>query len=212
MEAASSVPSAEWPVFTSPFIGYREWPGCSTEWRGPCHRTLLHSPVTGRHWTAGVNVAQCDANHEGLVPDCACGLYAYWHADGPSRWAQGIKGAIAAWGDVFLDECQFRAQFACIVALAPPRGRSARRRVMAALEDVRVPVVERDELAVVAKEEGESPAPEVLASLWDGALARRVRPRLWERQRRRRDRSEVLPGVSCGSASGMFPSQLGREL
>ncbi len=191
-----SATRSEWPVFTEPFIGYREWPECRIERRGRCHRTLLCSPVTGRHWTAGINEARCDGDHEGLVPDCPCGLYAYWHPHAPARWSHGIKGAVAAWGDVFVDERHFRAQFACVVALAPPppRARSMRRRVMAALEDVGVPVVEREELPAVAQQEGRSPDPEVLASLWDGALADRLKPRIWERgSRRRRDRSTLFP-------------------
>src|SRR4051794_26823443 len=90
-------------------------------------------------------------SHRPPAPDCMCGIYAL--ADPEDRrlhgWDDQIVGAITAWGDIELHRTGFRAEQAEVVALAG-EGAAAE----AAARRYGVPLVERAQLPVVAREHG----------------------------------------------------------
>jgi glycine cleavage system H lipoate-binding protein len=105
------------PDFLQAVVGYRAW---HVEPDG----RLRPWTFTSLAWTAGANEAVCarDVRHQPPVTDCMCGLYAL--TDPADRRldfrADQAVGAIAAWGDMEVHRSGFRAQHACIVALALP--------------------------------------------------------------------------------------------
>jgi glycine cleavage system H protein len=81
-----------------------------------CHITTLTGSVT--HAAPGRN--------------CTCGLYAYTQLDPRLKDGDWCIAAIAAWGDLEVHSSGFRAQHACVVALAAaPRTGLAERELIA---------------------------------------------------------------------------------
>lgn len=204
------------PDFIEPLIGYRGWrledDGALMPWSlyrvGP--------------WEPGVNTARCElhrvvsgrraARHHPPAPDCMCGLYALAAAD--DRRLHGaddqIVGAIAAWGDIELHRTGFRAEHAAVVALALPleERREAAARAAAARYDV--PLVQRDELPVVALRYGRpidatafEPAPQADPDRHQGETGLALVEHVWCRV--------DLPELEIGITEG-FAGQLGEDV
>ncbi len=148
------------PDFLEPVLGYRAWhlddDGLLRPW------TFSSLP-----WALGVTTAVCARvpGHRPPVGDCTCGLYALtdpgdrrldFHGD------QAI-GAIAAWGDLEVHRTGFRAEHACVLALAVPDrpGDELLRRLRLAAERHGVPLVPARRLSAEAHRHG-APLPDVL--------------------------------------------------
>jgi len=141
------------PDLVEAAIGYRAWhldaDGVLRPWTFSSHP-----------WQPGVNTAGCarDHRHRPPVADCMCGLYAL--CDPADRRldfrADQAVGAIAAWGDLEVHRTGFRAEHACIVALAipdriDPDGRDALERASARYG---VPLVSAARLSAEARRHG----------------------------------------------------------
>jgi glycine cleavage system H protein len=147
------------PDFCEAIVGYRAWhvdgDGVLRPWT-----------ITGHPWRPGINVAACFQRpwHEPPVAECMCGLYALSDPSDRRLCFRGdqVVGAIAAWGDVEAHRTGFRAQFACVVALARPEGMTeeAEARLDAAGRRYRVPVVPAAMLSLEARRHG-SPLPDL---------------------------------------------------
>lgn len=165
----SAAPS---PDFLEPVVGYRAW---SLSDEGELVPWTL---VSAGAWAPGVNTAACHIKrfasdvgdpspsrgrrHRPPAADCMCGLYALNDATdpriAPSR--TGALGAIVAWGDIEVHATGFRAEHACVVALALPAGaaRGEVERLQRAAARYRVPLVPQSRLVVAAHEHG-APLP-----------------------------------------------------
>jgi hypothetical protein len=82
-------------------------------------------------WQPGVNRARCFGarrldGHEAPAADCKCGLHAL-HDPGDGRLKLGhpAVGAVAAWGEIEVYATGFRAEYACVIALADQPSSSA---------------------------------------------------------------------------------------
>jgi hypothetical protein len=113
------------PDFATAVAGYRAWqlgPG------GVLFPLVLPAAPP---WEPGVNGASCFAGrfrhaHEAPGPECMCGFYAlHRHDDARLRLGHPAVGAIAAWGEIVVYRGGFRAEFACVIALAHPVSRSS---------------------------------------------------------------------------------------
>lgn len=161
----------EVPVFSECLIGYRVW-------RIDAFGRLRPQSVDQRPWQPGENEAACDAEHQrkasslyyGIDPyerpkgpahrapgvRCACGLYARFDVKDVPEFGYDIDklatplvvGAVAAWGDVRIHHDGFRAQKACVVALArtPNMPAMVRELVEWVAEPYRVAVVDLADL------------------------------------------------------------------
>jgi glycine cleavage system H lipoate-binding protein len=161
------------PDFIEPAAGYRAW-------RLGHRDELLPFGAPAAPWARGVNEATCErhflgwrptTSHAAPAPDCTCGFYAL-HDPGDKRLdfytraGHGVSspapavGAIAAWGDMEVHRTGFRAQFACVIALAehPRMSRSEREAVWRAAERYGVPLVPWGELRDAALREA-APLP-----------------------------------------------------
>lgn len=158
------------PDFIQPAAGYRAW-------RVGQRGELLPFGVTAGPWARGVNEATCERHfigwrpttiHAAPDPDCTCGFYAL-HDPSDERLDFYTRagsthnpavGAIAAWGDMQVHRTGFRAQFACVIALAehPRMPRCEREAVRRAAERYGVPFVPWDELRAAALREA-APLP-----------------------------------------------------
>ncbi|HWH93973.1 MAG TPA: SCP2 sterol-binding domain-containing protein [Baekduia sp.] len=163
------------PDFVEAVVGYRAWhiedDGLLRPWT-----------FTALPWQPGVNRAVCarDVRHEPPVAECMCGLYAL--TDPADRRldfrADQAVGAVAAWGDMEVHRTGFRAEHACVTALAlPARASFEQREALArAAERYRVPLVAADRLSDEALRHG-APLPD---DLWTPVptwpAARRERP------------------------------------
>ena len=118
-------------------------------------------------WQPGANRAVCarDVRHAPPVADCMCGLYAL--TDPADRRldfrADQAVGAIAAWGDLEVHRSGFRAEHACVTALALPdrAGFEQREALARAAERYGVPLVAADRLSDEALRHG-APLPDDL--------------------------------------------------
>jgi glycine cleavage system H protein len=134
-----------------------------------------------RPWVPGVNTATCALHpgHHAPEAGCGCGLYAL--ADPGDRrldfHGDQVVGAIAAWGDMEVHRTGFRAEQACVVALARPAraARSTLALLEAAAERYRVALVD----APALEDEALLHAEPLPAGLWDELPA--ARPRRAER-------------------------------
>lgn len=145
------------PDFIEPVIGYRGW---------RVDQARLWAWAAGSVWGPGVNRARCYAGVLGKrrlqshsVPDqnCSCGLYALNDSDDARLPSDAdVWGAIAAWGDVQVYQTGFRAEFACVVALAASNAAEEwkRWRVEAVARAYGVPVVPVGELEAAARVHG----------------------------------------------------------
>lgn len=135
------------PIFSECVIGYRAWISDADGQLWP----LYGQRRKRRLWQPGVNEARCNldnpqslrlqwSNHngraslEGLpahgapIADCDCGLYSWrrppgtWYDDPSTSELPRVIGAIASWGALHVHDAGFRAQYACIVAIAHPAG------------------------------------------------------------------------------------------
>src|SRR3954451_8430790 len=146
------------PDFVEAVVGYRAW---HLEDDG----TLRPWTFTALPWQPGANRAVCarDVRHAPPVADCMCGLYAL--TDPSDRRldfrADQAVGAIAAWGDLEVHRTGFRAEHACVVALARPDGPGAeqRERLERAAARYGVPLVPAPELSAEAGRHG-APLPD----------------------------------------------------
>ena len=148
------------PDFLEAVVGYRAWhveeDGLLRPW------TFMALP-----WQPGANRAVCarDVRHAPPVADCMCGLYAL--TDPADRRldfrADQAVGAIAAWGDLEVHRSGFRAEHACVTALALPdrAGFEQREALARAAERYGVPLVAADRLSDEALRHG-APLPDDL--------------------------------------------------
>jgi glycine cleavage system H protein len=144
---------SEAPDFHAAVVGYRAW---HLEDDG----TLRPWTFTALPWRPGANRAVCarDVRHAPPVADCMCGLYAL--TDPSDRRldfrADQAVGAIAAWGDLEVHRTGFRAEHACVTALALPdrAGYEQRQALAAAAERYGVPLVAPDRLSDEALRHG----------------------------------------------------------
>ena len=161
------------PDFLEAVVGYRAWhveeDGLLRPW------TFMALP-----WQPGANRAVCarDVRHSPPVADCMCGLYAL--TDPADRRldfrADQAVGAIAAWGDLEVHRSGFRAEHACVTALALPdrAGFEQREALARAAERYGVPLVAADRLSDEALRHG-APLPGDLwapSSTWPPARRR----------------------------------------
>src|SRR3954451_22975634 len=173
------------PDFVEAVVGYRAWhiedDGLLRPWT-----------FTALPWQPGANRAVCarEVRHEPPVADCMCGLYAL--TDPADRRldfrADQAVGAIAAWGDLEVHRTGFRAEQACVTALALPdrAGFEQRAALARAAERYGVPLVAADRLSDEALRHG-APLPD---DLWTPGPA-------WPASRRDRERSRAsrVPSV-----------------
>jgi glycine cleavage system H protein len=148
------------PDFVEAVAGYRAWhiedDGLLRPWT-----------FTALPWQPGANRAVCarDVRHEPPVADCMCGLYAL--TDPSDRRldfrADQAVGAVAAWGDLEVHRTGFRAEQACVTALALPEraGFEQRAALARAAERYGVPLVAPDRLSDEALRHG-APLPDDL--------------------------------------------------
>jgi glycine cleavage system H lipoate-binding protein len=148
----------EAPDLVEAVVGYRAW---HIEDDGQ----LRPWTFTALPWQPGVNTAVCarDVRHAPPVGDCMCGLYAL--TDPADRRldfrADQAVGAIAAWGDLEVHRTGFRAEHACVTALALPdrAGYEQREALARAAERYGVPLVAADRLSDEALRHG-APLPD----------------------------------------------------
>jgi hypothetical protein len=174
------------PTFTECVIGYRRWVLVEDQlWPVSCRR---------RPWLPGINEARCWSGapnpraavwtirdgrrrlepaplHDAPAAQCPCGLYSLRRPS--ARWALAastddrVTGAVASWGNLRVHPHGYRAQYACVVALALPDDASpelAARLERAALR-YRVALVARDELEEEACRHGSPLAEPFMPSL-----------------------------------------------
>jgi glycine cleavage system H lipoate-binding protein len=177
------------PDYVEAVIGYRAWhledDGLLRPWT-----------FTSLPWHLGTNSAVCarDVRHRPPVADCMCGLYAL--SDPSDRRldfrADQAVGAIAAWGDLEVHRTGFRAEHACVVALAlPDRADLAQReRLERAAARYGVPLVPALELSREARRHG-APLPE---ELWE--------PPAWPAPRAALPRRGAVPAVDPARFGG----------
>src|SRR3954471_22460678 len=187
------------PDFVEAVVGYRAWhiedDGLLRPWT-----------FTALPWQPGANRAVCarDVRHAPPVADCMCGLYA--RPDPGDRRldfrADQAVGAIAAWGDMEVHRTGFRAQHACVTALALPDRADHDQRVALerAAERYGVPLVAPERLSAEALRHG-APLPD---DLWGPA------PPVWPAGRpREADRvARATPAVdpaAFGTGSRRLP-------
>jgi glycine cleavage system H lipoate-binding protein len=147
------VSADEAPDLVEAVVGYRAW---HIEDDGQ----LRPWTFTALPWHPGVNTAVCarDVRHAPPVGDCMCGLYAL--TDPADRRldfrADQAVGAIAAWGELEVHRTGFRAEHACVTALALPdrAGYEQREALARAAERYSVPLVAADRLSDEALRHG----------------------------------------------------------
>jgi glycine cleavage system H lipoate-binding protein len=184
---------SEAPDYVEAVVGYRAW-HVDDDGR------LVPWTFTGLPWSAGVNRAVCarDVRHRAPRSDCMCGLYALNDpADRRLHFrADQAVGAIAAWGDLEVHRTGFRAEQACIVALALPdaAGADERTRLERAAARYAVPLVPAAGLSAEALRHGAALPPELFPPAWPGPSP--VRPA-------RRGPPAVDPAAFGGAARGI---------
>jgi hypothetical protein len=134
------------PTFSECVIGYRAWRAGSDGLLWPLHSR--RDP-----WKPGANTARCTrtwqtrlalrwlwgdqgqpifgaaTKHDAPAEDCACGLYSWrrpaqrWYEHPALCTPPRVVGAVASWGRIQVHADGFRAEHACVVALAYPDGR-----------------------------------------------------------------------------------------
>jgi len=154
------------PDLCEPVVGYRAWhladDGVLRPWSFPEHP-----------WEPGVTTASCARvpGHPAPVTSCSCGLYALSDPSDRRLNFSGDQaiGAIAAWGDLEVHRTGFRAQHACVVALAVPdrAGAELVARLEAAAARHRVALVPARSLSAEARRHG---APLSVDAVWGGPV------------------------------------------
>jgi hypothetical protein len=124
------------PDLIEPVLGYREWVLIGDELSSPLARTVWGAEPVEAECLPGPRRAfglwRRPAEHAGPAPDphCVCGIYALFAPERPryrDRLAV-VRGAVALWGRIAVEERGMRAEFARIVVLAlpaSPRGADA---------------------------------------------------------------------------------------
>jgi len=178
--------SADVPVFSRCVVGFRAWVADEQS-------RLWPIADTRRSWAPGINQARCNRPaaggrklqwairegrafvapaplHDAPIAECDCGLYSWrrppgWWVDGSSEATRlpGVVGAVASWGSLQVHDDGFRAQYACVVAIAQPDDVTpAELAELAAIaRRYRAELVPLDQLEAVAGRFG-SPLPEDL--------------------------------------------------
>lgn len=183
-EFAAFGPAQE-PTFSECVVGYRAW-------RVDGQDRLWPISDRRRPWQPGINDARCNCSvqgaasfhgswpdgdrmlepqpeHEAPDADCTCGLCSWrrprsgWALDHRLATGSMVCGAVASWGRLQVHGDGFRAEHACVVALAyPPETRVDE---VQKLEQVavryRVELVPLDRLEQAASRHG-SPLPDSL--------------------------------------------------
>ena len=207
------------PDFIEPVIGYRAW--------RVAHDARLRAWTAATNWSPGVNRARCHAarlgvgrrrRHAAPDPDCMCGLYALNDFRDARLAAGDVRGAIAAWGSVEVHRTGFRAEFACVVALAVDEAADPARQWLGEVVARRygVPLVAAHELHAAARAHGSplsfdelpdsrSPASDCVspAGRREG-LGRMVEHHLWVRE----EGDELLIGLGGALASELSKGEL----
>ena len=161
------------PDFLEPVVGYRAW-----RLRGDGE--LRPFSLAGADpWRPGVNRARCEfasfvgkrraqRRHRAPAPTCMCGIYAlHDHRDERLDFDDQAVGAIAAWGEMEVHRTGFRAEYACVIALAddPRMPARERTRLRRAAERYGVAVVPFDELEAEALRHAAPLPPSALPDL-----------------------------------------------
>jgi glycine cleavage system H protein len=188
--------SGDAPDFVEAVVGYRAW---HVEDDG----TLRPWTFTALPWQPGANRAVCarDVRHAPPVADCMCGLYAL--TDPADRRldfrADQAVGAIAAWGDLEVHRSGFRAEHACVTALALPdrAGYEQREALARAAERYGVPLVAADRLSDEALRHGAT-LPD---DLWPAAPPTWPPPRGRDVQALARPRLPAVDPAAFGTAA-----------
>lgn len=173
--AGAAAPDLAWPV-----IGYRAWrlgrlgPAWTraTSIAEQANASLALFPrvsaISREPWAPGVHVATCSRPVCDISPgpSCSCGLYAYHDVDRPARDphpGRTVTGAIAGWGRLEVHADGFRAQRACVLALAAPPAalQTLRRDTEEVAARYGVPLVDRAQLEAEALRHGR-PVPREL--------------------------------------------------
>ncbi len=166
------------PDFASAVVGYRAWQ------LGPGGVLFPLALPAAPPWEPAVNRARCFAGrghdaHGAPGRHCTCGLHGLHDPDdGRLELGHPAVGAIAAWGEIEVYAAGFRAECACVIALAdlPSRSTGAHARLRQAAHRYGVRLVSLSAL--------EAEAHEFALPLPDEVLPRR-RDRTSRRQRRR---------------------------
>jgi hypothetical protein len=128
------------PDLAEPVLGFRAFDVCEDG-------RLISVTGHGTVWRPGVVTAYCRrpgfSSHPAPAHDCTCGLYAYTELDPRLKQGERCIAAIAAWGNMEVHETGFRAQRACVLALAatPAADLLQRRLIFASAERYGVPAV-----------------------------------------------------------------------
>lgn len=189
MSELSAVGSGrEVPVFSECVIGFRAWGADGNQELWPATRRR-------RPWVPGINTARCECRtssslqfewswqegrrvieptpeHEAPDEECSCGLYSLrrprreWFARPELSVPPQVVGAVASWGRMQVHPSGFRAEHACVVALArhpnaPPEAVHELARIASRY---RVELVSVDQLEEVASRYG-APLPDTLTAL-----------------------------------------------
>ncbi|MGI8593179.1 MAG: hypothetical protein ACR2ML_02245 [Solirubrobacteraceae bacterium] len=207
------------PDYIEPVIGYRAW--------RVDRDARLRAWTAETAWKPGVNRAHCNAGrfgvrgrrrHSAPDQDCMCGLYALNECDDARLAAADVRGAIAAWGSVQVHRTGFRAEFACVVALAADDAADAwkRWRLEAVARAYGVPLVAAGELEAAARAHGaplaydglptsrpSSPDSASLPEQREG-LGRMVEHHLWVRE----EDDELVVGLGRALSSQLAEGEL----
>jgi hypothetical protein len=154
------------PDLIEPVIGYRQWR------IGPTGLLSLHC---AEPWHTATLEARClHGRHPELpapVQACCCGIYA-WYQQTPRMASAGtadlVCGAVVLWGGIELHATGMRGQYARVVALAMPFGRTKRRLLVQAAAQLGVPALPHAGVAAVAAREGAA-VPDSLKPVSAGA-------------------------------------------
>lgn len=178
MSEEANLLAREVPTYSECVVGYRAWgvdsqgqlwpladrrnawqPGVNTARCNCLTRPGVNDVLKFEWiWRDGKRVLEPAPPHVAPATDCECGLYSWrqprriWGSDPRYRAGTRVCGAVASWGRMQVHHDGFRAEHACVVALAyPPDTESAAfatlRRVADAYRVELVPLAELEEAA-----------------------------------------------------------------
>jgi hypothetical protein len=175
------------PTFSECVIGYRAWraddqgllwplysrrdpwlPGTNT---ARCHRSWQTRLALRWLWGERDQRVFAPASHSAPAQGCACGLYTWrrpsrrWNEHPALCTPPRVVGAVASWGHIQVHADGFRAEHACVVALAYPDSHPDAGRALDPIATrYRVEIVPLSDLERAASRHG-SPLPEELEGI-----------------------------------------------